>query len=287
MNDFQLRRMIESDLPAADRLREIAGWNQTLNDWRLLLALEPKGCFVALQRAEVIGTVTTTTYGRTLAWIGMMLVHPDHRRGGVGTSLMGIALESLKNAGVQCVRLDATPAGRPLYERLGFVSEWSLTRHERSVMQTSDRNEYSCSVVRDFSEGDWPAVEALDARGVGLARTRVLRDLARHCRRAVVGEADGRVVSWGMIRPGAKADYIGPIAGEAVPMVSPLMAALVRHARDRLVVWDVPDDNEAAVLLARDFNFRPVRQLTRMRRGATTVAGDPRRQFAIADPALG
>ena len=287
MNSVQLRRMIESDLRATNRLREIAGWNQTLDDWRLLLALEPEGCFVAVQGGEVIGTVTTTTYGRVLAWIGMMLVHPDHRRGGVGTSLMRIALESLQNAGVTCVRLDATPAGRSLYEKLGFVSEWSLTRHERSVMEPIDREEVSRAVVRDFSESDWPAVVALDARGFGIERKRLLHALARHCRRVALGEADGHVVSWGMIRPGAKADYLGPIVSEAADAVSPLVAALVRLAGDRPVFWDVPDDNEAAVMMARACGFRPVRPLTRMRLGPNTVIADPHRQFAIADPALG
>src|SRR2546427_6414093 len=106
MNYVQVRRMTESDLSAADRLREIAGWNQTLDDWRLLFALEPEGCFVAVRDGEVIGTVTTTMYGQTLAWIGMMLVHPDHRRCGVGTGLMRGALEHLQASGVRSVRLD-------------------------------------------------------------------------------------------------------------------------------------------------------------------------------------
>src|SRR6266508_4054897 len=113
MHDVSVRRMTESDLPAADRLRAFAGWNQTPADWRLLLALEPGGCFVALRAGEMIGTVTTMTYGRALAWIGMMLVHPDHRRRGIGSSLMRQALEYLYALGVPCVRLDATPAGRP------------------------------------------------------------------------------------------------------------------------------------------------------------------------------
>ena len=131
MKTFSLRQMTEGDLPAADELRRLAGWNQTLEDWRRLLWLEPRGCFVAVQNGEVVGTVTTTTHGQAVAWIGMMLVHEAHQRRGIGTRLMRQALEYLQGRGVECVKLDATPAGRPLYEKLGFVSQWTLTRCRR------------------------------------------------------------------------------------------------------------------------------------------------------------
>ena len=123
MKNITLRQMTEGDVPAADELRRLAGWNQTLEDWRRMLRLEPRGCFVAVQNGEVVGTVTTTTHGQALAWIGMMLVHPEHQRRSIGTRLMRLALEYLQGRGVKCVKLDATPAGRPLYEKLGFVSQ--------------------------------------------------------------------------------------------------------------------------------------------------------------------
>src|SRR6266496_3261092 len=101
MERVSLRPMTGDDLPAADELRRLAGWNQTLEDWRRLLGLEPRGCFVAVQEGRVVGTVTTTTYGRALAWIGMMLVHPEHQRRGIGTGLMRRALDYLQSQGVK------------------------------------------------------------------------------------------------------------------------------------------------------------------------------------------
>src|SRR5882724_4627633 len=131
MERVTLRRMTDGDLLVADELRRLAGWNQTLEDWRRLLWLEPRGCFVAEQEGRVVGTVTTTTYGQALAWIGMMLVHAEHQRRGIGTRLMRQALGYLQDHGVECVKLDATPAGRPVYERLGFIAESTLTRWQR------------------------------------------------------------------------------------------------------------------------------------------------------------
>jgi ribosomal protein S18 acetylase RimI-like enzyme len=108
----------ESDIPAALRLKELAGWNQTESDWRRLLRLQPSGCFCATIEGNVVGTTTTTSYGRELAWIGMVLVDPEFRRLGIATKLMHTALDHLRDLGVATVKLDATPEGRPVYENL-------------------------------------------------------------------------------------------------------------------------------------------------------------------------
>ena len=85
---IEVRLLRESDIPAALRLKELAQWNQTENDWLRLLRLEPNGCFCATIGDEVVATTTTTTYGHELAWIGMVLVDPEFRRLGIATRLM-------------------------------------------------------------------------------------------------------------------------------------------------------------------------------------------------------
>ena len=76
------------------------------------MLLEPSGCFAARVGGRLIGTVTTTTYGRSVAWIGMMVVDPDFRRKGIGTALMRRAIDHVQGRGVRVLKLDATPAGR-------------------------------------------------------------------------------------------------------------------------------------------------------------------------------
>jgi GNAT superfamily N-acetyltransferase len=131
-SDLRVRVMTVDDLPFADSLRALAGWNQTLRDWQRFLARAPDGCFVAQWDTTPIGTVTTICYGSDLAWIGMMLVHPDFRGRGAGTALMRHALVHLNNRGIRCIKLDATPLGRSIYERLGFRAQWALTRWQRN-----------------------------------------------------------------------------------------------------------------------------------------------------------
>ena len=170
MGGLSLRVMTEGDLAAVDELRRLAGWNQTPEDWRRLLELEPQGCFLAELDNELAGTVTTTAYGQAVAWIGMMLVHPKHRRQGIATLMMRQAIEYLRRRAVRLIGLDATPAGYPLYEKLGFVPEWTLTRSlnpNPNLNQTQPPPPAAASSeTRELADADWDAVEQIDAGGL-------------------------------------------------------------------------------------------------------------------------
>jgi predicted N-acetyltransferase YhbS len=235
----------------------------------------------------VVGTVTTTPYGKALAWIGMMLVHPEHQRRGIGTHLMRQALDYLHGHGVECVKLDATPAGRPLYEKLGFVSQETLTRCRRLAEDETQYPESTAAKARDLADADWDAVDEIDTAAFGASRSRLLRSLAQDSRAALVWPAPGRVVGWGMLRPGANADYLGPLVCSTTEGSLSLVAALLGRAGSHSVIWDVPDQNESAKTTAQRFGFVPLRPLTRMCLGPNPVTGNPETQFAIADPALG
>src|SRR5690349_5502736 len=126
-HDIEIRSLFEKDIPAAMKLKEAAGWNQTEDDWRRLIRLEPHGCFAALKKGELVGTTTTTTYGADLAWVGMVLVDPENRRQGIASILLQTALEYLRGK-VATVKLDATAQGKPVYERFGFEVESVVER---------------------------------------------------------------------------------------------------------------------------------------------------------------
>src|ERR1051325_11798619 len=129
---LRLRLLRATDLSFADSLRAQAGWNQTRADWQRFLAIEPEGCFLAEWNGAPAGTATTTAYGSKLAWIGMGLVHSDHRRRGIGRALLERCVQYLQARDVRCVKLDATPPGKQVYDGLGFKDEWLLTRWEHT-----------------------------------------------------------------------------------------------------------------------------------------------------------
>ncbi len=109
------------------RLKASVNWNQTEADWQRVRELDSLNSFVGQVDGEDLGTVTGVAFG-SIGWIGLMLVDERARGQGLGKLLMQTALDSLAERGVVSIRLDATPLGQPLYEKLGFTADFALSR---------------------------------------------------------------------------------------------------------------------------------------------------------------
>ena len=272
--EYSIRLLQSPDIHTACSLCRIAGWNQLPRDWERFITYEPGGCFAAVFQDSVIGTVTTTTYGTDLAWIGMMLVHPDHRRRGVASALMDRALEYLTRRNVECIRLDASPDGQPVYERLGFRPDWSFHRWCR--LQESKGPTVDPSNSGTLSDDS----HALDTTAFGCSRKRFLESV---CRDSVVISRDQ---DYGMMRAGFAASYIGPVIARSPGSAEQIISQLLQSATSK-VFWDIPGPNSDAERLARRFNFKAVRTLTRMTLGTASVPVDISLQYALVDPGAG
>jgi len=121
-----IRQMREFDIPSAMDIKNDEGWYQVEDDWKLLIRTSPEWCLVAELGAEVVGTITSINYENKIAWIGMMLVRKEYRAQGISKFLMKSVLEKLK--GVEKVKLDATPAGLKVYERIGVSADCDISR---------------------------------------------------------------------------------------------------------------------------------------------------------------
>ncbi len=275
----EVRPLSEADLAFAHDLSRRAGWNQTRRDWERFLCLGQGGCFLALEEGQSAGTATTTCYGTELAWIGMVLVHPDFRRRGIGTELLRRAISYLREEReIACVRLDATPEGRPLYEALGFEAEWDISRWQRE--RRGDLKGSAFSAPSELG----PAALALDHIVFGADRANLLKSLVEG---SVLGvqHADG---SFGLLREGMRASYLGPVTAASVRGGLEIAETLIRSCpEDHAVFWDLPDKNFPAVELAASLGFRPVRRLTRMRLGDRATSCDPSGIFGLSEPGLG
>ena len=157
---LQLRLLTNDDLAFADSLRAQAEWNQTCEDWRRFLGLEPTGCFLAAWDSVPAGTATTIVYHPDLAWIGMLLVHTDYRGRGIGRALLQHSIHYLHHRGVRCIKLDATPLGKAVYLDCGFEVEWSLTRWVRTAASLPALD--LSPTVRPWRDSDTTQLASLD-----------------------------------------------------------------------------------------------------------------------------
>jgi len=281
-----IRQLAERDLSFADQVRALAGWNQTVQDWERFLALQPAGCFLAEWQGTPAGTATTTIYDSTLAWIGMVLVHPDYRRRGIGQALLRHCIRFLHDRGLRCIKLDATPAGRPVYESLGFQTEWTLTRWMGAPSPQSPT--HANPTPRPWRSVDLPAITSLDAKAFGVVRQRLFETLIPQSLAAQVAEdASGRLQGFGLLRPGSRAHYLGPVIASSQAAGLEVVASLLTHSEGHEVYWDIPDRNLALVSWAEHQGWTRQRPLTRMFLGQNTADGEPGRQIALSGPETG
>ncbi len=274
-SELTIRRLTEYDLPAADKLRSAVGWNQTQADWSRMLAYETQGCFAAFWVGSFVGTVTTTCYGTELAWIGLMLVDSKYRGRGIGSALMRRALGFLRDAQVDCIQLDATPVGKPVYQKLGFRELSTFHRWKReanTVTKTKQPSQYGSQLLSSHIN--------LDRRAFGADRSEWLQRVTADSEVAVHAEG------FAMRRAGALATHLGPVIAAEPTVARELIESLLGDVGGQ-VIWDVPALNPMAEAMATALGFQPARELTRMAIGEPQPLVDPLLQFAMADLATG
>ncbi len=258
---IEIRLMTIDDLKLGLRLTEQAGWNQTESDWLRFMNMEHAGCFVAELNGASVGTTATCILGQ-VAWIAMVLVDVNARGGGVGTALLKHALNYLDERKVKTVRLDATPAGQPIYEKLGFAPEYELARFEGIVPPGK-----AGPLVPKGTPDAFASIIEFDNRVTGTDRAKMLSRLFEEFPENIRIMRHGDIVEgYITIRPGANAVQIGPCI--AMHKAGPaLLCDALKRSVGKQVFIDIPLDNEDAVDIAQSSGLRIQRPFTRMYRG--------------------
>jgi ribosomal protein S18 acetylase RimI-like enzyme len=277
---FRLREMTFDDIPAGMRLKEIAGWNQTRGDWERFLSASPEGCFVAETDGEVVGTAATISYEGRFAWIGMVLVDPARRGQGIGTKLLEKAIEYLQGCGIPSMKLDATPQGKPLYEKLGFVSEYEIERWQLKRVPAADATVEAGTVTEEILDQDREIF--------GADRSALLRSIAlEHPALVLQTRRQGKLTGYCFGRRGALADHLGPWVAQDESSARDLLDEFLLRSRGGRVFADGIRNSPWAMKLLRKRGFLFSRSLTRMYRGGNDFPGRPELQGAILGPEFG
>lgn len=281
---MNIRTMTVGDIPAGVRLKEIAGWNQTATDWKRFLNASPQGCFVAEVHSKVCATVTTIVFENRFAWVGMVLVDPEFRKKGIGTALLERAIQYLDDLKIATIKLDATPQGKPLYEKLGFVSEYEIERwtlQRASPVRTPDLGK---SLSTELS----PEILEIDREVFGADRSSLLMSLHGEAPEFTSSVSAGGVVQgYALGRHGAFADHLGPWISQKPSAAKGAMETFLSRSMRQTMIVDYIKENGTVRELLERFRFGYSRTLTRMYRGVNGFPGQPNMLCAILGPEFG
>lgn len=273
----RIRRLTIGELPDCLALAQDREWLPEEHKWRLLFDV---GTVYGLrdEAGDLVGTAILTRYGAGLAAISVVLVAARYGGRGLGRQLMQHALAE---AGDATVFLNATEYGRPLYEKLGFVSVGTTYTHVGRFGPSAGP-----AGSRPAAPGDRPEILKLDAEVNGADRSHLVERLPGFAEHLRVVERGGVVTGYAGAWRNIDNVVIGPVMAETINDAKTLIADLAatisgpmrldlddRHPqlREWATQHAVPERNSTAVMV----------------HGARPLPGDRGRWFIPMMQALG
>jgi GNAT superfamily N-acetyltransferase len=259
-----------------------AGWNQNVADWRFMLGAG-RGFGLRNEAGRWEASSLVLPLGQKLAWISMVLVTKDRRRGGVGTGLLKRCIAEVQDGGA-VAGLDATEQGRPIYLPLGFRDLYPIKRwhFDRTTDSPTD------IPVRAFTLADLPKLALYDRPLSGMERPTLLAHLAmRQPGLAwVVDAPGGRLAGFALGREGRAASSIGPVVADSEAIGLALIAKAASSAAGPFII-DVPAAHNGIYRWLEAQGAVSPRGYMRMTLGTAKDLDDPSHVFALAGPELG
>jgi ribosomal protein S18 acetylase RimI-like enzyme len=174
---LEIRPLQAADVRAAIELARAQGFRDRTRFYEFVMRVGTCQSVVGIIGNRLVATGLATANGR-VGWLGAIVVAAEFRRRGFGRAVTEELIRRLRMAGCETISLEATDAGRPMYERMGFrlVSHY----HQLQADHLAGRPSLPPGArARRLEPADLPAVLDLDRRATAEDRSAPLTVLAR------------------------------------------------------------------------------------------------------------
>jgi GNAT superfamily N-acetyltransferase len=268
--------MRSSDFDFAARLSNMENWDNSTDDFRRILRIQPGGAFVATETKRRVGIVTAISYGR-LGWIGNLVVSKGYRKLGIGSWLVKHAILYLRKKGARTIGLFSYKRNLPFYQRLGFKRDASYLRLVgKGGVLTSEG-------PRSVDSRNLERVLAFDRKFFRHRRDRLLRELLRRFRdSSFVTMRNGELLGYIVGKNYDTTCEIGPwlCSREDISIATGLLRAVLNTSIGKPIEITVPRRNRQALRLLRNHEFEDQGSVVRMYYGDRTGLVDDRYTYA-------
>jgi ribosomal protein S18 acetylase RimI-like enzyme len=232
---------------------------------RQYFALQPECALVAKLDGRVVGFGAATIYG-PFSYIGLMATDPGVQRQGVAGRVLAELMSLVEASGCPTLLLDASAAGRRLYENSGFIASDSTVVLRRETHGNPEPIPGRRQQPTSHQRTDMPSLAAFDAPLFGADRSRLLAYLDGVIpeRFVVSTDADGRVDGYLI----AQKQTIGPWVALDRDVAEDLVSrALEVYAFDSGPEIFTSGSNTVALEILAKLGFREQRRLSHMYKG--------------------
>jgi GNAT superfamily N-acetyltransferase len=264
------------DVAEALLLSDEAGWNQTLEDWRIFIE-QGKTIGFRAPDGHLVATGAALPYQSLFGFVSMILVTQSWRRRGLATSLLHSCIAHLREPKLTPM-LDATPAGAAVYRQHGFQDIFSLDRWELLHRPLT----FNPPPLGSANSAE--VIANLDAKALGTSRRPVLaRFLERDGARAFLKPEH---TGFALLRRGRRASQVGPIVAATQRQAIELLDQAFGTVSGAVFI-DVPSAWTEIGDWLTQRGGRIQRSFSRMALHRSQPFGDPARLFAVAGPEFG
>ncbi len=228
------------------------GWNPGLGDADAFFATDPGGFFVAKLDGSPIASISVVNHNDAFAFLGLYIVHPEHRGRGIGLRLWEHALA---HAGDRTIGLDGVPEQQANYAKSGFKIAGSTERFMGDVPRL-DRGE--APPLSNDADIDW--LIELEARASGVRKEAFFRQWLKASKdRTTLVSGEG-FCTVRACREGAK---VGPLVSRQHDTAIDLIASAAKIAQGPLTI-DVPNASAPLRELCIELGFTSSFETARM-----------------------
>jgi len=279
-----IRHMRRGELDVLVDWAAAEGWNPGLGDADIFWATDPEGFIAAELDGELVGGGSIVSYGGRFGFMGFFIIHPGHRGRGLGNTLWHARLQRLikRLDSPAVIGMDGVFDMQAYYAKGGFEFSARDLRFE-----TLARTFPAPAGIEELARIDFAETEAYDRAHFPAARSEFLRRWIGQPGGYALGSVrEGRLAGYGVMRPCRKGYKIGPLFADNADIAQDLFRALSMRVPGELIYIDMPENNRAAMSLARRHGMQEVFGCAKMYLGPKPVLPE-QEIFAVTTFELG
>ena len=255
------------------------GWNPGLHDAAIFWAHDPDAFIAAELRGEFIGGGAITAYGDEFGFMGFFIVRPEFRGHGYGNALWLARRDRLRGRlrPGATLGMDGAFEMEPYYARGGFVRSHRDIRFSADIPSDQVTLAWDGEGLVPLRDVDFDDILAYDRTCFPARRETFLRAWVNQPDAlALAFRREGRLVGYGVVRRCCCGCKIGPLFADDLATATTLYQGLARFAAGGPLFLDVPENNPAALALARNEGMTEVFGCARMYLGVPPAIADAR-----------
>lgn len=235
---------------------------------------------------KIVSSAAIIPYDTELASIGMVIVNDEYRGLGLGKKATQKCIDSVSQN--TSIMLISTEDGKPLYEKLGFITVDSVHKYltDNYIPSKTFNNQLEIT-IETYRENDINQIIELDSAAFGDKRRKLLINRINQSKKClVVRNLKGKIIGFGLSILGPVNLLIGPIVAPDAQTAFLLINELVLNHQGKLRI-DVPSSNGDLTLFLEESGFVNVSNPPVMIKNANNIPFRNKELFAITAQIFG